>query len=78
MAACGIKAAAPVFCAMAIVRSQLRPWYASVITFLFCLIGWFSTAAVLAHRDGQMKFAITNGSLAIIAALVLYFHWRPA
>jgi hypothetical protein len=49
-----------------------------VITFLFCLIGWFTTAAVLARRDGQMKFAIANGVLAIVTALVLYFHWRPA
>lgn len=49
-----------------------------MITFLFCLIGWFSTAAILARRDGQMKYAVANVVLAIVAALVLYFHWSRA
>jgi uncharacterized membrane protein YsdA (DUF1294 family) len=68
-----------VFYRLAIRRSKNpAPRHRSVITFLFCLIGWFSTAAVLAHRDGQMKFAIGNALLAIVAAFVLYLHWRPA
>jgi uncharacterized membrane protein YfcA len=49
-----------------------------VITFLFCLIGWFVSAAILAYRDGQKKFAVVNGALAVVTALVLYFHQRPA
>jgi hypothetical protein len=49
-----------------------------VITFLFCLIGWFATAAFLAWRDAQRKFAVINVLLAIATALVLFFHQRPA
>jgi len=49
-----------------------------VITFLFCLIGWFVSAVILAYRDGQKSFVVINAALAIVTALVLYFHQRPA
>ena len=41
--------------------------------FLWSLIGWFVTAALLAFRDGQHGYGAINSALATIAGLILYF-----